>query len=117
MKATRCFLYAALLWEMWDFLPWFCVYPCRRGINIQQYAVQTVSSAENVTCYIVKANEVWVKTVRQIDNLYANYFVLQVYACKPLISLISKKFLNMLRSSSTHFSLQFNSDVECEALS
>jgi hypothetical protein len=23
----------------------------------------------------------------------------------------------MLRSSSTHFSLQFNSDVECEALS
>jgi hypothetical protein len=64
--------------------------PCRRGITIQQYVVQIVSSAENVTCCIVKANEVWVKMVRQIDNLYAYYFVLHVYACKVLISFISK---------------------------
>jgi hypothetical protein len=65
--------------------------PCRRDIEIQQYVVQIVSSAENVTCYIVKANEVWVKTVRQIDdNLYTYYFVLQVNACKALISFISK---------------------------
>jgi hypothetical protein len=74
---------------MWDFLPWFSVYPCRRGIKIQQYVVQNVSPAENVTCYIVKANEVWVKTVRQIDdNLYTYYFVLQVYACNIHMTIV-----------------------------
>jgi hypothetical protein len=35
--------------------------PCRRGIKIQQYVVQIVSSAENVTCYIIKTNELWVQ--------------------------------------------------------
>jgi hypothetical protein len=69
----------------------FCVFPCKRDIEIQQYVVQIVASAEDVTCYIVKANEVWAKTVRQTDdNLYTYYFVLQVYAYKVLISFISK---------------------------
>jgi hypothetical protein len=86
MKATRCFLCLALVWEMWDFFfSWFCVYPCRRGIKIQQYVVHIVSSAGNVTCYIVKANEVWVKIVRQTNgNLDTYYFVLQVYMCGNL---------------------------------
>jgi hypothetical protein len=85
MKATCYFLYSALLREMWDFLPWICVYPCRKGIKIQQYVVQIISLAKNVTCYIVKANEVWVKTVMQTDdNSYTYYFVLQVYTCKAL---------------------------------
>jgi hypothetical protein len=56
------------------------VYPCRKGITIQQYVVHIVSSAEHVTCFILKTNEVWVKIVRQTDdNLYRYYFVLLIY--------------------------------------
>jgi hypothetical protein len=30
---VSCFLYSALLWEMWDFLSWFCVIPAEGALK------------------------------------------------------------------------------------